>query len=47
MDAQRDLTIARLDQTAAISESNIAQFALLRAIGKIPNQDAVQKKKSP
>jgi outer membrane protein TolC len=38
MDAQRDLTVARLDHAAAIAEHNIAQFSLLRAIGKIPDQ---------
>lgn len=44
MDAQRDLTIARLDHTAALAEHNIAQFALLRAIGKVPDQVSTRKK---
>lgn len=38
LDAQRDLTIARLDHITALADHNIAQFALVRAIGKIPDQ---------
>lgn len=48
MDAQRDFTVARLENCTAIAEHNIAQFALLRAIGKVPAQSAAREvKKSP
>lgn len=47
IDAQRDLTVARLDHAAAIAEHNIAQFSLLRAIGKIPDQATMMAKEKP
>jgi outer membrane protein TolC len=47
MDAQRDFTVARLENCTSIAEHNIAQFALLRAIGKIPRQATAGDIKKP